>query len=454
MTIGRQNGVLRGTIVVSIPASGSEDTNGEQVASTALQEGRLLSLSEVNTAEAKLRTDPHDWPTRLSLLAYYSSSADLRMSRHEIVAARRRHILWVIENRPSAENIFQLGELNISGKGPLADPEGAILAERAWRRAVDDPARERQTFLNAAWFCAEADPFFSERTLQSAISFFPDDTPSQSELGWLYAISLANGSDGAFVQHTRSVLAASQDVILLSSAALVLSVPTLSAGFTKPKYIDMAEDAASRAVAIQPYNPYALISLLQVLSVEVVTAETKDQRSSAEKKTYELFRHFDEMTLEPAKLALLLPVLADLAIDVKDDESAKGYAKRALALANEPGGFTVLETAAGSNMIHEANDALGRIALSAGDLKSAKEYLLKAATMPETAMSKFGPRMLLAQALLDRGEYAVVLQYLGIMKTRWKSGSAKLDGWIVGIQQHKPQKLNLVDTLGPSAPLN
>lgn len=129
----------------------------------------------------------------------------------------------------------------------------------------------------------------------------------------------------------------------------------------KPKYLDMAEDVATRAVAIQPNSPYCLMSLLQVLSMEALTAETDDQRSVAEKKVYDLFRHIDQMTLEPAKLVLLLPLLANLAIDVKDDASANRYAKRALELANEPDGYAVSETATGSEMIHEANDVLGRL---------------------------------------------------------------------------------------------
>lgn len=132
---------------------------------------------------------------------------------------------------------------------------------------------------------------------------------------------------------------------------------------------------------------------------------------------------------------------------MKDDASANRYAKRALELANEPGGYAVSETATGSEMIHEANDVLGRVALRAGDMTSAKAYLLKSATMPEAAMSEAGPPMLLAQALLDRGENEVVLQYLESMKRTWKSGAVKIDAWIAGIRQRKSEKLNRV---GPS----
>lgn len=129
-TFTRGTGVLRGTLVASAAESGVPEPNERETTETAFQEGKLFSPSEVRAAEAKLKLDSSDWPARLSLLAYYSSSADLRMSKQEIIAARRRHILWAIENRPSAEDIFQLDEFKIGGKGWMADPEGLRLADK------------------------------------------------------------------------------------------------------------------------------------------------------------------------------------------------------------------------------------------------------------------------------------------------------------------------------------
>jgi hypothetical protein len=67
-------------------------------------------------------------------------------------------------------------------------------------------------------------------------------------------------------------------------------------------------------------------------------------------------------------------------------------------------------------------------------------------------MSIVGPRMLLAQALLDRGERDMVLEYLQKIKTSWKSGAIPLDHWIAAIRLGKPQRLNLVDALFPALP--
>jgi tetratricopeptide (TPR) repeat protein len=208
----------------------------------------------------------------------------------------------------------------------------------------------------------------------------------------------------------------------------------------------LAEELASRAISAAPANPYWLLPLLQVLSVEVETSETADQKLVAEKKVYGLFQHFNDIAVDPAARTLLLPLLADLAFDVKDNEAAKTYATQALDLASEHGDRTIQGIAVGPAAVHDANDVLGRIALHSGDMQEAKAYLLKAAA-PSGAntMGRVGPRMLLAQMLFDRGERQVVLQYLQNLKTSWKSGSFLLDHWIAAIRLGKSVRLNHVD---------
>jgi hypothetical protein len=53
--------------------------------------------------------------------------------------------------------------------------------------------------------------------------------------------------------------------------------------------------------------------------------------------------------------------------------------------------------------------------------------------------------MLLAQALLDRGERDAVIEYLQKIKVPWQYGSLQLDHWITAIRKGKSQRLNLVD---------
>jgi hypothetical protein len=447
-------GVVHGTMVASMVAGGVVDADDQASSRHALQEGTLLTLSEANAMEEKLKANPQDWSTRLSLLAYYASSADLRMSKPQILEARRRHILWAIKNRAAAKDIFTLSDLRIGKEGPLADPQGLEEAEQAWRSEIADHAENNDVLQNAAAFFASSDPAFSERALLQAKSQSRHAIYWNVLLGRLYGIAMASGVDGAFTEHARGILKTSNEPALLAAAASELALPKVSLAaapqpqiqYSAPKYLELAEESAMHAVSLAPENPYWLLPLLQVLSVEVETAKTPDQKMIAEKKVYGLFKKFDDMAVDPAQRVLLLPELANLAFNVKDDKAAKMYAMQAIDLASQQEDRTIEGIAVSAEAVHDANDVLGRIALRGGNVQQAKEDLLKAAATPGGgAMSSQGPRMTLAQALLDHGEREVVLQYLEKIKTLWKSGSVSLDGWIEAIRQGKSPRLNLVD---------
>jgi hypothetical protein len=452
-------GAVHGMIVASMVAKEAEKVDDQERVHSAIEEGKLLSPSEVSAMEVKLKSDPHDWSTRLSLLSYYTSSADLRTSKSQIVAARRRHILWAIENRSTATDVFDMPELQMSDKGPLADQEGAKEAEQSWQRAITDHSQNNQVLLNASLFSAAFDPGFSERSLQHAKSNSHDESYWDSMLGWLYATVVVSGTDGAFREHARGILTTSSNAVLIATAAPVFARPELNFSktpqpriwFSRPKYIELAEELAARAVSLEPNNPYFLWPLLKVLSVEVDTAGAPDQKLVAQKKVYGLFQHFNDIAVDPGYRTLLLPVLANLAFDVRDDEAARTYATQALDLASQVGDRTIQGTSVGPQAIHDANDVLGRVALRNGDVQQARDFLLKAAPVGEN-MNALGPRMLLAQALLDRGERDVVLQYLDKMKASWRSGIILLDHWIAAIKTGKAERLNLVDTPIPASP--
>ena len=109
-------------------------------------------------------------------------------------------------------------------------------------------------------------------------------------------------------------------------------------------------------------------------------------------------------------------------------------------------GDIVAGVAVGPQAIHDSNDVLGRIALHEQKVQEAKGYLLKAAESPGGGiLSIVGPRMLLAQALLDLGEHDVVIEYLRKIKVSWRSGAIQLDQWTAAIRKGKSERLNLVD---------
>ncbi len=72
------------------------------------------------------------------------------------------------------------------------------------------------------------------------------------------------------------------------------------------------------------------------------------------------------------------------------------------------------------NVVHEGNQILGLAALQEGHVADAKMYLLAAGKTPGSPqIDSFGPNMMLAQQLLDRGEKATVIQYLDLVAKFW-----------------------------------
>lgn len=82
--------------------------------------------------------------------------------------------------------------------------------------------------------------------------------------------------------------------------------------------------------------------------------------------------------------------------------------------------------------LHDSHMTLGRIALGAGDLKTAKDELLKSIQVPVTpALQHIGPRMTLVKELLEQGEKKAVLEYLDQVEKVWiqEGSKSKLTKW-------------------------
>ena len=81
------------------------------------------------------------------------------------------------------------------------------------------------------------------------------------------------------------------------------------------------------------------------------------------------------------------------------------------------------------NAVHKANLALGRLALRDGDIEQAKHYLIEAGKTPGSPqLNSFGPNMLLAKELLEKGETAV-LEYLDLCAKFWRSDFGSVSTW-------------------------
>ena len=106
-------------------------------------------------------------------------------------------------------------------------------------------------------------------------------------------------------------------------------------------------------------------------------------------------------------------------------EKAKAYADELLLLAPKYSRDWNY-----GNALHKGNLTLGRLSLRSGDVESAKKYLREAGKTPGSPqLDSFGPNMILAKELMEKGERAAVLEYFGLCGNFWKMGGQKLREW-------------------------
>lgn len=129
-----------------------------------------------------------------------------------------------------------------------------------------------------------------------------------------------------------------------------------------------------------------------------------------------------------------LEILARFALRLRANKTAGRLASALMRSADRTGRDDFMIQ--GSR--REAHRLLGLVALRNGDREQAKQRLLLSAT--GTRVSAFGPNMLLAKELLERGEREVVLEFIQGLHATWDHGSDKLDRWATDIRAgHEPK---------------
>jgi len=124
-------------------------------------------------------------------------------------------------------------------------------------------------------------------------------------------------------------------------------------------------------------------------------------------------------------------VAAGTALSAGETEKAKDLAQTLLKQAE-----TMRDNWNYGNAIHVANLVFGHLALAAGDVKEAKRFLLEAGKTPGSPqLDTFGPNMRLAQALLEKKETAVVLEYFDLCAKFWRPEFSKLEGWKATVEK-------------------
>ncbi len=127
-----------------------------------VQQGAALSKANARQLEAALKTLPYDLPTRARLLGYYFHNGLANFGRAATLEARRRHILWLVQNHPESP-LAALPEAMIDPRDhDLADPQGYERAKALWLAQTEAHEGNGAVRQNAANFLMRHDQAIAE----------------------------------------------------------------------------------------------------------------------------------------------------------------------------------------------------------------------------------------------------------------------------------------------------
>jgi hypothetical protein len=238
-------------------------------AAEAARDGARLSAYEALLLEQRLTANPSDLTDRARLLGYYFS-ASLKVSGPVATReARRRHILWLIENRPDTD-LAGLSEATIDPAGhELADRPGYDKARVLWLEQVRKRPADAAVLRHAAKFFTLPDKEQAERVLEQGGKLDPQNPAWGDQLAFLYALGVmaidglntdglptsvdAAQETGSFARKSRQALEASSRASELLVAGRILSMyGSIVRGLrlTKQDHSVLAEQLLKKAEAL------------------------------------------------------------------------------------------------------------------------------------------------------------------------------------------------------------
>lgn len=260
-----------------------------------VQQGAKLNAAAAQELEAIIEKNSSDLTARAKLLGYYYYQW---MQPGEAVskAARRRHILWLIENQPEAQ-LTGLSEAVLDRAGnSLSDEDGYDQARNLWLGQLDSPAITPAALGNLARFFQMPDKNLAEKALLRARVLQAQNGEWNWRLGYLYAMGIL-GVDGLglngqptsvdpfaqqspFAAKARKALAESTSGTMLATAASILwRYGSLLAPSEKAKadYVDLAIQYVQQARTAEPANPSwpQFLAQLQAYRRQVVSPATQ-----------------------------------------------------------------------------------------------------------------------------------------------------------------------------------
>jgi hypothetical protein len=242
------------------------------------RDGYALTRNDAEAIEASLKDKPDDLAARTRLLGFYFRGATRVYPREVVIAARRRHIVWLIENSPESE-ASGLSEATIDAKGhALADPAGFEQASVRWMEQARHHARDVRVLSHAANFFRLSDKERAVSLLRQAQSAEPNSREWPARIGYVHALAILgvdmvnqNGlptshnpaeAKSAFALRAIDELMASPDATVVGVAGtilgqygLMLSVICRGPDKFAVDHTALSEAFLTRAQELEPANP-------------------------------------------------------------------------------------------------------------------------------------------------------------------------------------------------------
>ena len=224
------------------------------------QSAENMTAAQVDALEASLDRTPEDFDALRKLRHFYQVSGQKVFGWNEMVARRRPHILWMIEQHPEHE----LAMWPVSAD---ADPAGYRAAAQRWLAQAAKPDASETVLVNAARFFARTDRPIAEQLLlraRAAITAPDRQRALSSRLGHLYADVIKGPTDpgnGAplarldadtYARDVRRRLTESDDAAVLAAAG-----DTLAHTFGDADRQRLGVQLLQRAVQIDPQQQRA-----------------------------------------------------------------------------------------------------------------------------------------------------------------------------------------------------
>lgn len=247
-----------------------------------MEQGSNLGRGAAQELEAQLEKNPEDLAARAKLIGYYYYQW-MQPGEEATKAARRKHILWLIEHHPDSP-ILNLAEVAIEDTGnSLADPEGFKQARQLWVSQMEARKTDVAMLGNLAKFFQMTDKNLAESALLQAKAAQPQNAQWDWQLGYLYGMGILgvdalglNGqptsvdpiaASGPFAVKSRKALAESKSGTMLAVAAQIMWRYGTMLAPTGDGKLDWLEEAAKlirQAKDTEPNNPAWPQFLLQL----------------------------------------------------------------------------------------------------------------------------------------------------------------------------------------------